>query len=158
MSETPTQPDEPTTTTKRRGYIQVDMRLYSHLGEPATNEEWHDALLLPDRYEVEQWERTQDRYPYDVFKVWVLSEDIPIIVFPTYLTDVELSLTMRSIPNEDYTARTVNILRIDFSYWDGNRWQAITGKEEVNPPSRVIEAPLIDHATLVKSAESETPL
>jgi hypothetical protein len=134
-----TQTDEPIAPVKRRGRITVDTVIYGALGHPATNEAWHDALLLPERYDVERWERTRSQWLHDVFEIWVLSEDIPEV--DASISQIEVNILMRSESNEDYTARTVSVTRIDFSYWDGEHWQTITGKEEVNPRSRVIVTP-----------------
>ncbi len=108
----------------------------STLGEPATNEAWHTALLLPERYAVERWECVRGNYGRDEYRIWVTSEDIPAVEFPTHLTELRVSLVYHSETNEDYTQRTVRLQRIDFSYWDGEHWQTIEGKDEENAPSR----------------------
>ncbi len=130
--------DEPIAPVKRRGRIKVDAVIYGDLGQPATNEAWHEALLLPERYEVERWGRTRNYQQYEAFEIWVRSEDIPEVDTRSH---VNVNPIMRSESSADYTARTVSITRIDFSYWDGEHWQTITGKEESNPPSRVIAVP-----------------
>lgn len=132
------------TSTQRRGCIRISADMQEHLGNPTTPQAWHGALLLPDRYTIERIEHPVNS-KWDTFELWVLSEDIPDVDSPHTQCDVIPVYQQQSL-DEDVTIRTVFLSRIDFSYWDGEHWQTIQGKEEVNPPSRTF---------VVKPYESE---
>lgn len=143
------------TATKRRGCIRISADMQEHLGNPTTPQEWHDALLLPDRYVIERIERHIDT-KWDVFNLWVLSEDIPEIASPM-LDGIHVSPHYRQDAlDEDMSIRTVSLARIDFGYWDEqHHGHTITGNDESNPRSRKVAVKMVAHAALVKSDESE---